>query len=140
MARGIAGRDVISKIKRDNIKRGDIFIINERRVIKKVNESNHIQEGRRPVIVVSNDICNEKSRVIEVVPLTSQIKNPLPTHVTIKAIYESTALCEQIRSINKYQLSRYIRTATNEEMKFIDEALKISLGLGESKDEDNRNN
>ncbi len=119
---------IITNIKRDNIKRGDIFIVRIEDNIKSyVNR--HIQQGARPVIVVSNDMCNKHSQVVEVVPLTRQTKNNLPTHVNINAIYESVALCEQIRTINKYSMTRYIRTATQEEMEGIDEALKIALGL-----------
>ena len=41
-----------------------------------------VQQGTRPVVIVSNDAANEHSSVIMVVPLTSQLgKNALPTHV-----------------------------------------------------------
>lgn len=115
---------VITRIKLEDIKRGDIFMAKDN-----FKYNNHIQQGSRPVIVVSNNACNKHSKVIEVVPMKRQAKNNLPTHVSIKAIYESIALCEQIKSINKYDMTRYIRTATQEEMTAIDNALKISLGL-----------
>lgn len=116
---------VITRIKIEDIKRGDIFMAEDN---VKYNK-NHIQQGKRPVIVVSNNACNKHSKVIEVVPMTRQVKNNLPTHVKIKAVYESVALCEQIKSISKYDMTRYIRTATQQEMIAIDNALKISLGL-----------
>ena len=44
----------------------------------------HVQQGVRPVVVVSNDAANRYSPVVTVVPLTSQRKKPLPTHVVIR--------------------------------------------------------
>ena len=44
-----------------------------------------IKEGGRPAVIVSNDVCNEHSRVVEVVFLTTKEKPPLPTHVKINS-------------------------------------------------------
>ena len=45
------------------------------------------QEGHRPVLVVQNDVGNLRSRTIIVIPITSQIKNMLPTHVELGRNY-----------------------------------------------------
>ena len=64
-----------------------------------------VQGGIRPVIVISNNVCNTHSPVIHIVPITSRTKNKLPTHVTIDASTglktESTALTEQSTLISK---------------------------------------
>lgn len=103
-------------------KRGDVVYIN-------LNNKGNIQTGYRPCIIVSNDICNKVSPVLLVVPLTSGIKKPLPTHVKIKIIEESTALCEQIMPVNVVDIYKKIHSVSFEEMAKINKALGVSLGL-----------
>ena len=81
-------------------------------------------------MIVSNDVCNDVSPVIEVIFLTSRKKHPLPTHVNVQCELYSTALCEQITSVDKSRLLDYVGRASPEEMQQIDEAIKISLGIG----------
>lgn len=107
------------------IYRGDIFYV-------KGNAGKTIgseQKPDRPAVVVSNDKANEHSPVVEVVYLTTQEKKPLPTHVEVLCRVPSIALCEQVHSIFVDRLDEYIKTCTNDEMKAIDRALMISLGL-----------
>lgn len=84
--------------------RGDIYKVN-----LGISEGSSIQGGYRPVVVISNDKNNEHSNVITVIPLTSKIKKTfLPTHVTISGFglaKESQAQAEQIRQVNKRELS-----------------------------------
>ncbi|MBR2563419.1 MAG: type II toxin-antitoxin system PemK/MazF family toxin, partial [Paenibacillus sp.] len=43
-----------------------------------------VQEGCRPVLVISNDKGNEYAETVTVAPLTSKIKKPwLPTHLMV---------------------------------------------------------
>lgn len=112
------------------IRRGDIFYV--------VKESVGLIDAKngRPAIIVSNDKCNTFSDFVEIVFLTTKDKKPLPTHVEINsARISSTALCEQIQSVNKTSLSDHIGTCTAEEMTEVDEALRVSLGLSEVKKE-----
>lgn len=81
-------------------------------------------------MIVSNDVCNDVSPVIEVIFLTSRKKHPLPTHVNVQCELYSIALCEQITSVDKSRLLDYVGRASPEEMQQIDEAIKISLGIG----------
>lgn len=85
----------------------------------------------RPAVVVSNDVNNRHSTVLEVVYLTSRRnKKPLPTHVPIRsALRPSVAMCEQVDSISVERLAERAGKCTEKEMAEIDEALKISLGL-----------
>lgn len=87
------------------------------------------QRANRPGIVVSNDLANKHSPNVEMVFLTSQEKKPLPTHVEIIAKVPSIALCENIQTVSKERLSDFIKSCTTTEMKKIDEALLISLGM-----------
>lgn len=104
--------------------RGDIFYVKNF-----VRVSGSEQTAERPAVVVSNDIGNNHSEMCEVVYLTTKEKKPLPTHTQVMAKVPSTALCEQICSVSQDRLTEYIRTCTDEEMKEIERALMVSLGL-----------
>ena len=107
------------------IKRGDIFYIAR-------GNSNTIgseQYPDRPAIIVSNDKCNEHSPCVEIVYMTTQEKNPLPTHVDVMCHVPSIALCESVNTVSKERIGNYIRSLTDEEMNAIDDALVISLGI-----------
>lgn len=105
------------------ILRGDIFYI------RKADTYGHEIESGRPAVIVSNDLCNKHSPVVEVVYLTSKEKKPMPTHVEIVCRVPSTALCEQIASVSTERLGDFIRCCTDDEMKQIDNALMVSLGI-----------
>lgn len=107
------------------MKRGDIYFIT-----RGYTEEGSEQRAGRPAIIVSNDKCNEHSDVLEVVYLTTQPKNDLPTHVDIRSTQRnSIALCEQVNSIFVDRFGDYIGTCTEFEMAMVDAALAISLGL-----------
>jgi len=68
---------------------------------------------------------------VEVVYLTSREKKLMPTHVRIKSSpIPSIALCEQIETVYKKRIGKYLAKATMDEMKQIDKALAVSIGLG----------
>lgn len=115
-----------------NIYKGDIFYVQKSgRIIGSEQNSN------RPAVVVSNDIGNEHSGIVEVVYLTSQPKKDLPTHAKVLCSVPSTALCEQIHTVSKERLGAFIRTCTPTEMNDIDAKLMISLGLNGSDETQN---
>lgn len=88
------------------------------------------QRAGRPAIIVSNDMNNNYSGIVEVVYLTTQPKTDLPTHVTIRSTGRlSTALCEQITSVSKERFGERIGELTAEEMQRIDIALAVSLAI-----------
>ncbi len=92
----------------------------------------HINKGRRPVLVVSNDKCNEFSPVVHCVPLTTAKKKFLPTHVAIEinGIY-NTVLCEQIVPINSNELKEFdfIKKISNSKMDAVCVAMMKQLGI-----------
>lgn len=107
------------------IARGDIFYIQRSGTV-----CGSEQMAGRPGIVVSNDIGNSTSETVEVVYLTTRHKNMLPTHVPISSsARESTALCEQITTVSIERIGDYCGKVTGEELRMIDEALMVSLGL-----------
>lgn len=105
------------------ILRGDIFFV------RKAFCEGYEQDAGRPAVIVSNNIGNKHANIVEVVYLTSQEKKPLPTHVDILCRVPSTALCEQISTVAKERLCEFVRACTDDEMKRIDKALMVSLGI-----------
>lgn len=108
-----------------DIKRGDIFYIAN----SKYYATDPENEAGRPAIVVSNDILNKNSSVVEVVYLTTRDKKPMPTHVGIICKIPSTALCETIYTVTKDRIGDFIKSCSAEEMAAIDKAMAVSLGL-----------
>jgi mRNA-degrading endonuclease toxin of MazEF toxin-antitoxin module len=81
-------------------------------------------------VVVSNDTGNRHAPVVEVVYLTTKRKTEIPTHVYINSAERpSIALCEQIVTVCKSRLERYMGSVTVAEMRRIDRALTTSLGI-----------
>lgn len=107
-----------------SIKRGDIYFITG------ATGTGSEQAGERPAIIVSNDAGNRYAPVVEVVYLTTKRKTSIPTHVYINSAERpSIALCEQIVTVCKSRLERYIGSITVAEMRRIDKALSTSLGI-----------
>lgn len=121
-----------SKSNRMEYLRGDIFFVNE---IKGFMDAEPC--AGRPAIIVSNDIGNKYSPNVEVVYLTSQPKKPMPTHVGIVCRTFSTAMCENIDTVSKNRLGDYIRSLKENEMKAIDNAIAISLGIQKGEQTEN---
>ena len=92
-----------------------------------------VQGGNRPVIVISNDICNEMNTVITVVPMTRQMKRlSLPTHVVVVSPDggESVVLAEQVMTIDKKRLDNRLGSVSAEDMRKIEAALLEQIGMG----------
>lgn len=114
--------------KYDEIRKGDIFIV----VLPKDN--GHVQGGIRPCMIVSNNKGNIFSPNVTIVPLTSQQKKLLPTHVLLNAgcgglEKDSTVTAEQLMTIPKKDLGNYIGRLNDNEIAAVDTALMVSLGL-----------
>lgn len=77
-----------------------------------VISDSRVQQGLRPVLIISNDVCNKFSPVVSVVPLTSSMtKANIPTHVSIDGYglhKPSVILAEQIMSIDKHRFHEKI--------------------------------
>lgn len=111
----------------EQIKRGEIYYVNLCPVVGSE------QGGIRPVVILQNDKGNFHSTTTIIAPITGELDKPyLPTHVIFKSDYmkkESMVLLEQIRTIDKSRLGRFVGTMNNKTMKRIDKAILISLGF-----------
>ena len=111
------------------IKRGDLFWVN----LNPTRGSE--QSGRRPVLVIQNDIGNEAAPTTIVAPLTTKrFSRGYPTNVELPRgvsglKFDSTVLLSQIRTIDKTRLEKKIGPLPETYMEKIGQAIKISLGL-----------
>lgn len=95
-----------------------------------------VQGGARPVLIISNDVCNARSFVVTVIPLTTQFKHiTQPTHVilTMEDGTKSMLLAEQIMALDKKCLDRKIETCRDAEtINRIENAIREQVGMAES--------
>lgn len=92
------------------------------------DEHTNVQCGKRPCVVVSNDINNLHCRTVNVCPITSSMDN-LPMHPTIYVKQQGQVLTEQILTVSRDALFSYCGQATQKEMEDIETALRLQLGL-----------
>lgn len=84
----------------------------------------------RPAVIVSSDVGNTYSKIVQVVYLTSKPKRLSPIHVPVCVNQRpGLALCEQIHTVDKSRLRQLMHTLSEEEMGEIDAALQVSLGI-----------
>lgn len=91
------------------------------------------QAGRRPALVVSNDISNNRSPVVTVAAITKTIptKN-YPYNVDLPAgvlPLGGTIYCGQLLTVDKNRLLRYRGTLDGRKLADVDKALVVALGL-----------
>lgn len=91
-----------------------------------------VQGGNRPVVIVSNDICNEVNSVITVAPMTRQMKKlNLPTHAIVDGPDggQSVVLAEQIMTIDKSCLDNRLGRIKDNDFEKVEKAILEQLGL-----------
>lgn len=109
------------------VRRGDIVFLYDSKYFGNIG---NYQGGVRPLLVVSNNKGNQNSNICIVCPLTAKHKRlDLPTHILIGK-RDSTALCEQLFTINQEDVFEIVEHIPGYEMELVNEALKISLDLG----------
>ena len=112
-----------------SIRRGDFFYVD----LNPTKGSE--QRGRRPVLILQNDIGNEVSPTTIIAPLTTKsFTKEYPTNVNVpKGVAglkeNSTILLSQIRTIDKSRLEHKIGHLPETYMNKVDEAMRVSLGL-----------
>ncbi len=116
------------RVKDRTLKRGDIYYADLCGIEQSLGSE---QTGRRPVLIIQNDIGNLHSPTTIVAILTTKIKRNLPTHVLIRdfnGLSQTSAVClEQIKTIDKSRLEDYRGNIGTELMKEIEQAISVSL-------------
>ena len=93
------------------------------------------QAGRRPIVLIQNDIGNEAAPTVIVAPLTTKsFAKYYPTNVHIPRGVaglkeDSTILLSQIRTIDKMRLGRKLGHLPSSYLEQVNHAIKVSLGL-----------
>ena len=110
-------------------RRGDIYL---------VDLGNHYgseQGGCRPVLLIQNNVGNYYGPTLIVAPITSRYlkKANQPTHFALvgvdNLVSPSVVLTEQILTIDKSRVIKFIGRISNEQMRSVDKAIKVSLGI-----------
>ena len=109
-------------------RRGDIYIAN----LNPFRGSE--QGGTRPVLVLQNNDGNYYCPTLIVAPLSSKLKKTdLPTHFLLEKggglATDSIVELEQIKTIDKSRVKRYVGKITLEQMSGVEDAIRESLGM-----------
>lgn len=88
----------------------------------------------RPALIISNDINNQFSETVTVIPITSSRGKIYPFETFLPSgesglSKNSKAKCNQIRTIDKKRLLKSFGKVSPEKLKEIEKALLIHLGI-----------
>ena len=94
------------------------------------------QRGKRPVLVLQNDLANQLAPTVTVAPITSRAhKNcQRPEHIYIRCFdlaYPSIVLLEQMRTVDKQRISERIGKLSDLNMQRVDAGLRYFLSLSQ---------
>ena len=113
------------------INRGDLYYVS----LDPVTGSE--QGGLRPVLIVQSEKGNKTAPTVIVLPVTSQSKPVLPTHVNLFGACGLTdgsiVLAEQLRTIDRSRLGRYIGSVNSLQLSVVDIAVLKALGIPTAK-------
>ena len=93
------------------------------------------QNGYRPVVIIQNDVGNRYSPTTIVAAISTQIitKANLPTHYYLEQgnglPQPSMVMLEQLRTVDKSRLVKYIGRLEPKDVRGVNHALAISIGL-----------
>lgn len=110
------------------MQRGEIYLLDMQ------SHTGNQLSGKRPVMILQNNIGNFYSPTTIVCGISTKIFKQLPTHILLPVgggLRKTSIAClEQIFTVNKSDLERYIARITDPKiLQRIDKGLKISLGI-----------
>ena len=107
--------------------RGDIYFV------RLDSSTGSEQNGTRPAVILQNDVGNSCSPTLIVATLTSKTekKATQPTHCLVEpeGLEPSIVQAEQIFTVDKSRVLKYLGHLTPEEMSRVDDAVRASLAL-----------
>lgn len=114
-----------------NIRQGDVWFVEAAPVPGGGTVGNEIWSGR-PGIVVSNDVINERSGVVQIVYLTSHKRRYANvTHIPVHANnQDAIAVCNQVANVDTSRLTNHLGRITQNELQEIQNGISFALGLG----------
>ena len=84
----------------------------------------------RPAIIISNDLNNQFSDVMQVIPITSNTTNVYPCECLIETPHKmAKALGGQIVTLDKSRVKSFISKVSLKEMRQLEKVIMLQLGL-----------
>jgi len=117
---------------KDYPKRGEIYLVSlDPTVGSEISKT-------RPALVISNDINNQFAETVTVIPITSGLEKVYPFETLLSSgegglTKKSKAKCNQVRTISKIRLVRFIGQLDISRLNEIEKALLIHLGMNSDK-------
>ena len=115
----------------NNVRRNEIYLANLGHTVGSE------ERGKRPVLIIQNNLGNRYSPTTIVIPITKRVEKGyyIPTHIKIKPFgkmkYEATIMAEQIKIIDKRRLISFMDKLPKKYIKLVNNALKIAIDLRE---------
>lgn len=107
-----------------NLNRGSVYWIN-----LDPTQGSEIRKTR-PCVIISASPINEARRTVIIIPLSTAAKPRPPIAVEVFCMDRSvTAVCDQIRAVDKTRLIERVDTLSKEDMLKIEEGLRLVLCL-----------
>lgn len=112
--------------------RGEIYMVD----FGDLGEGRSVHQGSRPAVIISNDVANRYSSIVNCCLLTSKVmKKDYPTHLKLtpnpmnKLKMDSVVMTEQLRTVGREMLRFKIGKLTDEEIRALDDVVRVALGL-----------
>lgn len=88
----------------------------------------------RPALIISNDVNNQYSDTVTVIPITSNVEKVYPFEAVLSSSEpglsrKSKAKCNQIRTIDKKRLLKSLGKISFQELKEVEKSLLVHLGI-----------